>query len=117
MPNKAAQVKPSMDIIVENVDDCGTGMENIKVLLKDPARKQDHQHPLIQSKESLAAVPCHQSKKIVPSSVDILQLKKKQLLREHHEVTKSVERLASQQAKEDQKVSLPLIKPPRHLVH
>lgn len=62
-------------------------------------------------------MPCHQPKKIVPSSVDILQLKKKQLLKEHQEVIKSVERLASQQRDQDQKVSLPLIKPPRHVVH
>ena len=30
---------PNLDVIEEKADECGTGMENIKVLLRDPQRK------------------------------------------------------------------------------
>lgn len=42
LPNKATPlVNPDLAIIEENVDDgAGTGMDNIKVLLRDPQRKQ-----------------------------------------------------------------------------
>lgn len=75
-----------MAIIEENVDDCGTGMENIKVLLRDPQRKQFN--PNVDSKESLDKVSYHKVTKPVPSTVDVLQSKKNRIIRESVEVTK-----------------------------
>ena len=95
-------VNPSLDIIEEKADDQGTGMDNMKVLLKDRklrANLDANKKPEV---------------KVVPNSVDILQ--RKQLEHQHHRdlSSKIVQRVKELQEMK-QPSSLPLI-PPRHKI-
>lgn len=109
-------INPDMGVIEEKEDD-GTGMENVKALLKD--RKNTVENPLVVEKQKMPNL-----KEVPPRSEDVLQRKKNILLREDI-ISKQVERLASlQQRYADQHekqrsekiISLPVIKP-RHIVH
>lgn len=107
--------------IEETEDDACTGMENVKVLLKDPTRKSIA-NPLQEEKKPAQEKPLFRVD-YAPKSEDILAKKRNMLNRECNQVTKQVERLASLQRnyqneaqKSTEVINLPMIKP-RHLVH
>jgi hypothetical protein len=79
LPNKATPlVNPDLAIIEETVDDyAGTGMDNIKVLLRDPQRKQAG-NPNSGDVDKKAYLHREITKVMevgVPKSVDVLQKK------------------------------------------
>jgi hypothetical protein len=103
------------------------GLDSIKVLLKDPARKQLDAIPSAKQISEIQARSddVHVRKRNILS--DEQQRKKRELLHREEVMTKQVERLANLQQKvkelSEQKVaekpliSLPVIHKPRHYVH
>jgi hypothetical protein len=126
-PEAAKFVSQNLGVIEEKADD-GTGMDQIKVLLKAPQRKQ-------MADPNLGEKPDLQKPEVPPRSEDILLRKRNILTDEQHKrqhkimhreeaLSKQVARLASMQQrvadlreqKSEKVINLPMIKP-RHLVH
>jgi hypothetical protein len=114
LPNKATPlVNPNLAIIEETVDDCaGTGMDNIKVLLRDPQRKVGN--PNSGDVDKKAYLYREMTKVMdMPKSVDVLQKKQQ---RNYPNDEKNYDRV--RELKDiNQRVNLPHIPKQRHLVH